>query len=102
MEEIQAGRHPVGFSRGRVGVSEPAQVAQVHVVEQTALDTLGAVTVLEEERGVIRLSAAGHEWQAAVRTTKSEPRRQSCGETFEKPARVHTVVAAGPTGDPVA
>ncbi|MBE7325882.1 sucrase ferredoxin [Nocardioides sp. Y6] len=95
VEEIQAGRHPVGFSRGRVGVSEPAQVAQVHVVEQTALDTLGAVTVLEEERGVVRLSAGGREWQAAVRTTKSDPRRQSCGETFEKPARIHTVVAAG-------
>lgn len=102
VEEIQAGRHPVGFSRGRVGVSEPAQVAQVHVVEQTALDTLGAVTVLEEERGVVRLAAAGREWQVAVRTTRSEPRRQSCGETHQKPARVHTVIAGGPTGDTLA
>lgn len=98
VEEIQAGRHPVGFSRGRVGVSEPAQVAQVHVVEQTGLDTLGAVAVLDDERGVVRLDAAGREWQVAVRTSTSEPRRQSCAETFEKPARIHQAVVSGPTG----
>ena len=96
IEEIGAGRHPVGFSRGRVGASEVAQVAQVHVVEQTALDGLDEVQVIEEERGVVRLLADGREWQVGVRTTASEPRRQSCGETFEKPAKVHTVFIAGP------
>ena len=96
IEEVLAGRHPVGFSRGRVGVSEVAQVAQMHVVEQTALDELDQVQVIGEERGVVRLLADGHEWQAGVRTTLSEVRRQSCGETFEKAARIHQVIVAGP------
>ncbi|WP_110240186.1 sucrase ferredoxin [Nocardioides gilvus] len=96
IEEVEAGRHPIGFSRGRVGASEPAQVAQVHVVEQTGLDRHDEVVVLEEVNGVVRLLADDTEWQVAVRTSKSEPRRQSCGETFEKPGAVHEVVLAGP------
>lgn len=96
LEEVLAGRHPVGFSRGRVGVSEVAQVGQVHVIEQTALDGLDQVQVIDEERGVVRVLADGREWQVGVRTTESAPRRQSCGETFEKPARVHRVFVAGP------
>lgn len=96
IEEIEAGRHPIGFTRGRAGASEPAQVAQVHVVEQTGLDRLDDVVVIEEVNGAVRLLADGSEWQVGVRTSKSEPRRQSCGETFEKPAAVHEVVIAGP------
>ncbi|MFC6695391.1 sucrase ferredoxin [Nocardioides daphniae] len=96
VEELQAGRHPVGFTRGRVGVPEAAQVAQVHVVEQTSLDRLGEVRVLGEDRGLVRVDADGEQWQVAVKASRSAPRRQSCGETFEKPATVHEVLAAGP------
>ncbi|QCX26350.1 sucrase ferredoxin [Nocardioides jishulii] len=98
VEELEAGRHPVGFTRGRVGAPEVAQVAQVHVVEQTCLDRLGEVQVVGEDRGIVHVDADGEAWQVAVRTSRSAPRRQSCGETFEKPATVFEVLAAGPTG----
>src|SRR5690606_27634862 len=96
IEEVEAGRHPIGFSRGRMGAREPAQVAQVHVVEQSGFDRHGEVTVVDEVNGVVRLLADGTEWQVAVRTSKSGPRRQSCGETFEKPGVIHEVALAGP------
>lgn len=96
VEELEVGRHPVGFTRGRVGLSPAAQVAQVHVVEQTGFDDLGDVLVLDEVHGVVRLLANGTEWHVGVRSGKGEPCRQSCADLATKPVAVHTVVAAGP------
>ncbi|MFC6153033.1 sucrase ferredoxin [Nocardioides yefusunii] len=104
LEEIEVGRHPLGFSRGRAGLSGAAQVAQVHVMEMTGLDDLGDVLVLEESHGVVRLLAqapgsegAQVEWQVGVRSVKV-PRRQSCGDSPFKPATSYEVIAAGPVG----
>ena len=98
LEELEVGRHPLGFTRGRVGLTPAAQVAQVHVVEQTGLDDLGDVLVLDEVNGVVRVLADGVIWHVGVRTGRGEPRRQSCADLTTKPATVHTVVAAGPVG----
>jgi hypothetical protein len=99
LEEIEVGRHPVGFSRGRAGLSGEAQVALAHVMETTARDDLGDVFVLDEVNGVVRLliGAPGQqvEWQVGVRRTAT-PRRQSCGDSPLKPASSYTVIAAGP------
>lgn len=100
LEEIELGRHPLGFSRGRAGLSGEAQAALVHVMEATGSDEIGDVLVLDEVNGVVRLLAgAGREhqaeWQVGVRRT-SVPRRQSCGDSPLKPAARFAVVAAGP------
>lgn len=99
LEEIEIGRHPLGFSRGRAGLSGAAQVAQVHVMESTGLDDLGDVTVLDEDNGVVRLLAglpgARTEWHVGVRRS-AVPRRQSCGDSPLKPASSYDVVVAGP------
>ncbi len=99
VEELQAGRHPVGFSRGRAGVSAAAQVAQLHVVEQTGYDELGDVVVVGERDGVVRLLADGSPWQVGVLSRQGPPRRASCGDETAKPGEVHEVVAAGPGTD---
>ncbi|WP_101523298.1 sucrase ferredoxin [Nocardioides houyundeii] len=96
VEELQAGRHPLGFSRGRAGVSPAAQVAQLHVVEETGLDGLGDVVVTGEADGVVSLSADGTPWQVGVLTRTGEAVRQSCADLQGKPVLVHEVVAAGP------
>jgi Sucrase/ferredoxin-like len=96
VEELQAGRHPVGFSRGRVGVSGAAQAAQLHVVEETGLDILGDVVVTGEADGVVSVRADGTPWQVGVVTRTGEPARQSCADLATKPAPVHEVIAAGP------
>ncbi|WP_110181156.1 sucrase ferredoxin [Nocardioides solisilvae] len=97
VEELRAGRHPVGFSRGRVGVGVAAQVAQLHVVEATGLDGLGDVVVVGEEDGVVRLTVDGAPWQVGVVARAGEPRRQSCADLSVKATTVHEVVASGPT-----
>lgn len=99
LEEVLAGRHPIGFSRGRAGVSGAAQVAQLHVVEQTGFDDLGDVVVTGEEAGVVSLLADGAPWRVGVHTRLGEPRRQSCADLTAKPAAVHQVLGAGPVGD---
>lgn len=96
VEELEAGRHPVGFSRGRAGVGAAAQVAQLHVVEQTGLDELDDVVVVGERDGVVRLLADGAPWQVGVASRPGPPRRQSCADLTTKPAAVHEVLAAGP------
>lgn len=95
LEEIEVGRHPLGFSRGRAGLSGEAQTALAHVMEATATDDIGDVFVLDEVNGVVRLLADGVEWQVGVRRAAT-PRRQSCGDSPLKPAASYTVVAAGP------
>ncbi len=105
LEEIEVGRHPLGFTRGRAGLSGAAQVAMVHVMEAAGLDDLGDVTVLDEEMdeesGVVRLrdrTDEGHvEWRAGV-GRRSVERRQSCGDSPLKPATSYQVLAAGPVG----
>lgn len=95
LEEIEVGRHPLGFSRGRAGLSGEAQVALAHVMETTATDDIGDVFVLDEVNGVVRLLADGEEWQVGVRRSAT-PRHQSCGNSPLKPAASYTVIAAGP------
>lgn len=100
LEEIEVGRHPLGFSRGRAGLSGEAQTALVHVMEATSVDEIGDVLVLDEVNGVVRVLAdaggdAQTEWQVAVRRS-SVPRRQSCGVSPLKPAARFDVVVAGP------
>ena len=80
-----------------VGVGPAAQVAQLHVVEQTGLDDLGDVVVVGEQDGVVRLVVDGVPWQAGVVGRPGEPRRQSCADLKTKPATLHEVLAAGPT-----
>lgn len=98
VEELRAGRHPIGFSRGRAGVSGAAQVAQLHVVEETGFDDLGDVVVTGETDGVVSLLADGTPWRVGVATRAGEPRRQSCADLTTKPAKEHHVLAAGPVG----
>ena len=99
LEEVEVGRHPLGFTRGRAGLSGAAQVAMVHVMEAAGLDDLGDVTVLDESSGVVRLLVRADEgyveWQAGV-ARRSVERRQSCGDSPLKPAVSHQVLAAGP------
>lgn len=96
LEEVLAGRHPVGFSRGRAGTSGAAQAAQLHVVEQTGFDDLGDVVVTGERDGVVSLLADGRPWRVGVHTRQGEPRRQSCADLTTKPAKVHEILASGP------
>lgn len=97
LEEVLAGRHPLGFSRGLAGLSPRAQVAQLHVLEATGLDRLGEVRVLAERDGTVRLQAGEETWEVRVESRPGPDRAQSCGvDPVAKPTTVHEVVHATP------
>lgn len=106
LEEVEVGRHPVGFSRGRAGVGGAEQFAQLHLVQENSLDDLGDVYVLgSAPRGgadpaaevAVDLVADGRRWRVVVRRTQVQ-RRQSCGASAAKSAAVYEVVAQTPHG----
>lgn len=95
LEEVLAGRHPVGFSRGLAGLSPAAQVAQLHVAEETADDRLGAVVVTGERDGAVEVMADGDPWAVQVVSRPGAPRAQSCGvDVTPKPTVVREVASA--------
>lgn len=102
LEEVEVGRHPVGFSRGRAGVGGAEQVAQLHAVELDSLDDLGDVYVLGsaprgERDTAVDLVVDGRRRHVVVRRTEVS-RRQSCGDSPAKPAASYEVITDGPFG----
>lgn len=105
VEEVLAGRHPVGFSRGRAGLAPAAQVAQRHVVETSGEDRLDAVVVTGQDPddggGVVRVDLLVRDdpWQAEVQVRPGPPRAQSCGVDVQaKPTTRYEVLRAAPAG----
>ena len=87
--EVAAGAHPVARSRGRAGLPGAVQAAELHLVGELGRPvTLTGVRV-EGDRTEVTSDAG----TVVVRTTRGQPRRQSCADLKTKPAAEYVVVA---------
>ena len=93
--ELERGLLPVSRSRGRAGLSGPAQVADLHLRRELGLDRLDDVEVVSADGGTVRLSARGTAYDVTVEQRAGGPRRQSCADLKVKPAPVFEVTAMG-------
>jgi hypothetical protein len=89
--EIEAGRLPVRWARGRAGRSGPAQFAELHVRRERGLSGLDEVAVTAVDGPHVTLRTPGGQVVVRVETTPGEPRRQSCADLRTKSAPVYTV-----------
>jgi hypothetical protein len=94
--EIESGRVPVRWLRGRAGLPGAAQVAEVHVRSTLGLTGLDEVAVSGVERAddgasAVTVRTPTGDRVVVVDTTPGVPRRQSCGDLRTKAAAVHTV-----------
>jgi hypothetical protein len=89
--ELEAGRLPIDFSRGRAGLSCPAQYAELHVRRERGLLGLDDVVVGAVAGADVTLRTPAGPVVVRVGTTQGEPRRQSCADLKTKPAPVYSV-----------
>jgi hypothetical protein len=115
-KELEAGRLPFDVVRGRAGLPGAAQVAELHLRRELALEDVADVTDVTDAAGgtdvadvaggtdvtvtgidghTVTLDAAGTAYAVRVRASDGEPRRQSCADLKMKPARVYAVESWG-------
>ena len=94
-DELATGRLPAGVTRGRAGVAEVAQVADLHLRRELGLDRVADVTVRAVEGDVVTLDVPGATYAVRVARTRGEPRRHSCADLKLKSGDVYDVVSWG-------
>lgn len=91
-EDVEAGRVPTMFTRGRAGRSGAEQVAELYLRDQLGLTD---VTTIGRQGDTVLLRADQTQWQVVVEQSQGEPQRQSCGADTLKHAPVYVVRSAG-------
>jgi hypothetical protein len=91
--DLEAGRVPVGVTRGRAGTAPRAQVAELHLRRELDEPALDAVRVTRVDGGTVTLTTPVGAWQVRVGVTAGAPRRQSCGDWTGRSADVYAVEA---------
>lgn len=95
-DAIHRDEFPTVSVRGRAGLPAEAQVAELHVRHEGATEVHWQPPVeTDGEFTTVRLHVDGEPTTVTVRTTKSQPRRLSCGDLKTKPVPVFDVVDAG-------
>lgn len=89
--DLAAGRYPVALARGTAGLTEPAQVAELHLRDLLGRTDLGAVTAISGAGDRISCTVDGIDWELIVRSGPGPQRRLSCAEAKLKPVPVHRV-----------
>jgi hypothetical protein len=95
--EVQQGRLPAGVTRGRAGATGPEQYAEIAMAAEhpdLPVRVVGSVPGQADDLAVVQVETGGAVREVVVRTAEGAPRRQSCLDLEEKPARVYDVVTA--------
>jgi hypothetical protein len=90
---LDAGRLPIGPSRGRAGVPGAAQVAELHLRAELGLTGLDDVALASCDGEEVTLDVRGERYVVRVEESVGEPRRQSCADLKTKPAAVYRVAS---------
>lgn len=89
--DIEAGRVPVRWSRGRAGLSGAAQYAELHVRRELGLIGLDDVVVTAVDAQDVTVRTPQGPLVVRVETSMGEPTRQSCADLKTKPAPVFSI-----------